>query len=78
MITITTPKVVEARDYHDFGYLEYTLNKHADKEVPKIKYFELGHDGIYWAVFYQGNKPEALRWVQENHPDLWKLYKGVN
>jgi hypothetical protein len=51
------PVVVTADDYHDFDFIQSTLNSHFMNR--NIKYIELGYAlyAIYLAVFYVGKKP---------------------
>ena len=72
------PQVVEADDYHEFDGLKDTWNKYRDKDMsPAVRFFEIGHDGRYKAVFYQGTKREAEQWLKRDNPRLWKIYTGV-
>ena len=56
-ITIELPKIIEARDYHEFDSLKYMLNQQFDVDH-FIKFEEISAEVPYVAVFYTGQKPD--------------------
>jgi len=74
MVKIPMPQVIDADDYHEFDVLKGTLNKYRTRGSRKVRYFEIGFNGKYLAVFYQTSKREAEEWLKLNRPDLWEIY----
>ncbi len=55
MIKLNLPVIKAFGDYHEIQEAKYVLNDFSDKLV---KSKEIGFNGAYWAVFYEGNLPD--------------------
>ena len=54
-LKIKFPFVRNFRDYHEIDFFMDDLNKLFQE---RIRSYELGCDGMYWAVFYIGKRPK--------------------
>ena len=78
MITIDFPQIITAFDYHSLGTIEDFLNEYSQSECRSVQFFEVfdpDNNTVYTAIFYQGTKRDAERWLKSSYPDLWQAYK---
>ncbi len=55
MVTLNLPQVKAFGDYHEIDEVEHILNDFSNN---RVKSKEIGFNGSYWAVFYEGKLPD--------------------
>lgn len=61
------PFVITAEDYHEFGMLQEQL---WEAGFSDMNYEELGCDGTYHALFFNGKRTKAIQKLCDTYSDL--------